>query len=231
MPLPEYPLRTIVPIVRLNVGAKKIVEFLGTGFFVQDGLLMSAKHVLGVQLGENERLAVPIADEAATVYLIGDISTSREFDIAIGRLDRPRQAELLSLATNWPPVNAEILTVEYSGTTMLEAGPFFMPYYRKGHVICVYLSRYPEPHPTECLDLSFPALKGASGAPVIVEADGSVCGMIVANVERHLLPAHIERVESTDGTVEERRYFLPTGKAISWPHLRDFLASITKPRK
>jgi len=227
VPLPEHPLRAIVPIIHLKVAAKKILECLGTGFFVQDGLLMSAKHVLGVSLGEDERRAVPIADEYGTVYLIGDVSTSQEFDIAVGRLDKPRQMEALSITRDYPPVNADILTVEYSGTTTSEAGTFFIPYHRKGHVIAVYLSQYPEPHPTECLDLSFPALKGASGAPVVVEADGTVCGMIVANVERHLLPAHLERVESADGAVEERRYFLPTGKAISWIHLRDFLTTTT----
>lgn len=59
------------------------------------------------------------------------------------------------------------------------------------------------PPPTEVLDLSFPALKGSSGAPIIVEHDGMVTGMIVANIERHLLPAQVERIETVDGIVEE----------------------------
>jgi len=79
------------------------------------------------------------------------------------------------------------------------------------------------PPPTEVLDLSFPALKGSSGAPIIVEHDGMVTGMIVANIERHLLPAQVERIETVDGIVEERRYFLPIGKAISSIHLREAL--------
>jgi hypothetical protein len=60
----------------------------------------------------------------------------------------------------------------------------FTPYFRKGHVICRYSSDFHEKAPTMSFDLSFPALGGASGAPVVIEHDGSVTGMIVANVER-----------------------------------------------
>jgi hypothetical protein len=89
-------------------------------------------------------------------------------------------------------------------------------------VVCFYISSYPESIPTSCLELSFPALKGASGAPVVVEVSGVVVGMIVENVQHELLPSHIERV--TDGAkhVEEIKYVLPSAKAISWKHLNDF---------
>jgi hypothetical protein len=129
------------------------------------------------------------------------------------------------------PVNFDVLTIEFSGT---ESRPLadgrremrFTPYHRKGHVICHYTSTWPESVPTSSLDLSFAALRGASGAPVVVEQNGTVVGMVVANIERHLLPAQVEKVELGPDHREEVKYFLPLGKAISWHHLREFVQSI-----
>jgi len=65
-----------------------------------------------------------------------------------------------------------------------------------------------------CFDTSFPALQGASGAPVLLNLDFSVVGMLVANVERHLLPAQIVRIEDGPATSEETRYYMPFGQAL-----------------
>jgi len=121
--------------------------------------------------------------------------------------------------------------MEFSGTheEALQDGTLAMNlvwYNHKGHIIRSYMSQYPEKVPTDSLDLSFPALRGASGAPVLSERQGAVIGMIVANVERHLLPAQVERIEHDARLTEERRYFLPFGKAIGWPHLKEFADSL-----
>jgi hypothetical protein len=209
----------------------QLLDRLGTGFLVgEDGTLMSAKHVIGVTPGENEALVACFLAEVGTPswWFIGDVVLSTKFDIAVGRLSGvPPKAHALTLATEDPKHNEDLLCVEFSGAEVNKGeGPKvdLTPYHRKGHVVAVYESANPEPVPTVCIDLSFPALKGASGAPVIREANGQVAGMIVANVERHLLPAQIERVDSPDGSTETYRYFLPIGKAISWCHLRDVLA-------
>lgn len=74
----------------------------------------------------------------------------------------------------------------------------------------------------EMLELSFPALRGASGAPV-VEHNGAmwgVHGVIVANVAQHLIPAEIVTVlEADNSLIEERRYYLPQGAAVHVQHL------------
>jgi hypothetical protein len=64
------------------------------------------------------------------------------------------------------------------------------------------------------LDTSFPALQGASGAPILRARDFAVVGMLVANHERHLLPAQVVRIETNNEALEETRYLLPVGKAI-----------------
>jgi hypothetical protein len=93
--------------------------------------------------------------------------------------------------------------------------------WHQGHIVRAYLATLGHQQPTSCVDLSFPAFRRASGAPVLHADSGEVLGMIVANVERHLMPAHLERVERDDGVVEEIRYFLPNGQAIRATHLRD----------
>ncbi len=46
----------------------------------------------------------------------------------------------------------------------------------------------------------------------IEEATGQVIGLILSNVERHLLPAHIERIEHPDKGVG-RTQLLPSDRA------------------
>lgn len=76
------------------------------------------------------------------------------------------------------------------------------------------------------LDLSFAAFKGASGAPVIEENSGKVLGMIVGNINRHLLPAQMERVEMPDGVTQTISYFAPYGRAIRARHLKASLEAM-----
>jgi hypothetical protein len=232
MALPRYPLKAVFPlIVATRDGLARL--FLGTGFFIRgNGTFLTAKHVLdGVTLGNGESFAAVILPGGPTAHPISDVRFAEQFDIALARVEGVDDVLPLEIATEDAPINRDVLTVEFSGTESrpLEDGRtamHFTPYYRKGHVICSYPSTYPEAVPTVCHDLSFPALRGASGAPVIVEADGSVTGMVVANVERHLLPAQVERVELGSDQREEIRYFLPTGKAIAWQHLREFVQSV-----
>jgi len=66
-------------------------------------------------------------------------------------------------------------------------------------------------------------LQGASGAPVIRGDNFEVCGVIVANIERHLLPAQTIKVDIGDEQIEEINYFLPMGKAIDIKHVFDFI--------
>jgi trypsin-like peptidase len=221
MALPTEPLTAIFPVLKVDCRGERVLECLGTGFFVRDdGLVMSCAHVLGVHPAPGEMIAV-IPAPGKILYFVLDVIVSPRFDIAVGRLYvRPPGISILAIAERDMPINVDVLTVEFSGTTSSQA----IPYYRKGHVITRYVSDFGNLlKGATVLDLSFPALKGASGAPVLVEREGVVIGMVVSNVERHLLPAHLERLESPDGSVEEHQYFLPVGQAISWQHLRDFL--------
>lgn len=90
-----------------------------------------------------------------------------------------------------------------------------VPSFHKGYIVRAYATEFGFQGTTSCIDLSYPALKGASGAPMLEQSSGSVLGMIVGNVEQQLMPGQIERTTRTDGTKDEVvRYFMPAAQAI-----------------
>lgn|GEM_PF-2946661 len=234
MALPRNPLRAVFPIVYVQKMPRLSYTFLGTGFFINgSGLFLTAKHVcLGVEEDCNAVMVNPMTTEAMP-YKISSLQCSKEFDIALGRVGELSDMQPLTVANENAPMNYDVLTAEFSGTHAEEIGEgtkalVFDAYFRKGTVLRYYMSAFPEKVPTGCLELSFPALKGASGAPVIVESTGLVIGMIVGNVERELLPAQIETVTDGQKYIEERKYFLPAARAISWKHLREMIVNYSE---
>ena len=233
MAIPQQPLNAIFPIVSLD-SAGPTYSFLGTGFFVRaDGTFMTAKHVVNVpSAADITLLAVDTRGQIGT-HIVEDVRLSPDYDIGVGRIPTWEGPHPRELSDTEPALNADLITLEFSQTSShlhpngsLHLNLIFSA--RKGHVVRQYVtdSLPITPTPTHVLELSFPALKGASGAPVIAELrhpnPGAVVGLLVANMERHLMPAQVERIEDETGVTEERRYFLPLGLAISWRHLRDF---------
>jgi hypothetical protein len=242
MPLPEQPFKAIFPIVIVRYKASiPRYRFLGTGFFIDnDGTFITAKHLFTDEVSTEEHTYNAVTFNYQTSQLlpcpISDLKFSPQFDIALGRVEGAIDIQPLGIATDNYPMNFDIVTAEFSlthpkRTERGEVGLYFESCFRKGYVIRHYTSTYPEPIPTWCLELSFPALKGASGAPVLVESGGSVIGMIVQNVGRELLPAQVETVTEPGKYTEEIKYYLPSGKAISWVHLTEFVNSVRKQPK
>jgi len=215
--------------------------FLGTAFFIDnDGTFLTAKHIFPGKDSTKEHtynaITFDLQNSQPVPCPISDLEFSHQFDIASGRVQEASDIQPLDLATKDYPVNWNVITAEFSRThpEQMEDGKValtFEPCFRKGNVMRYYKSTYPESIPTQCLELSFPALKGASGAPVVVERGGSVIGMIVQNIEQELLPAQIETVTEHGEDTEQIKYFLPSGKAISWVHLSEFVKSVHKQTK
>lgn len=239
MPLPSKPLEAIFAITSvIYKTSRPAYLFLGTGFFINnDGTFLSAKHVFPSKSSPKEHIynaiTFDLKNRQPVPCPISDLKFSPHFDIALGRVQGARNIQPLDLATQNPPINLDIVTLEFSRThpKQMEDGELslsFEPCFRKGNVLRYYKSTYPESIPTQCLELSFPALKGASGAPVLMECGGAVIGMIIQNIERELLPAQIETTTESERHTEEIKYFLPNGKAISWVHMTEFVNSVRK---
>ena len=79
------------------------------------------------------------------------------------------------------------------------------------------------------LEMSFPALRGASGAPIIEqEPPHKVWGIVTANYASELLPAQVEKIVNEDGTVdEETKFYLPHALGIHVKHLRALIRKLS----
>jgi hypothetical protein len=225
-------LNVVVPIVSASPETGRVYELWGTGFFVEPKLLMSAKHVLGAQMPDGQRLCVIQRDPDLRLVPISGIYLDPEFDLAIAMVQDRTEFEHLVLAdSSTLPYNVPVLTVEYSATEQTVARPdgdvqmIVIESWHHGNVIRGYQSTFGHAHPTEVIDVSYPAFRGASGAPVFRADNGDVLGLVVANIGRHLLPAYLERIETDEGVAEEIRYYVPNAQAIGVRHLRNCLTT------
>jgi len=146
-------------------------------------------------------------------------------DIAIFRpTTSPPVDPQLTLSTDRQvPGNLTLFAYEFSTTAVRDGKLDFTPATRMGN--CVRIVQMDDtfgPAGVDMLELSFHALKGESGAAV-VQLRGSAMiahGMMVANAQRHLLPAQIETVlDERNEILEERRYFLPQAVAVNSCHI------------
>jgi V8-like Glu-specific endopeptidase len=231
---PLDPFSAIIPILRLDANGL-VKGVAGTGFFVGTRpLVVTAKHVfLGDPLAEGEQFGMAVfrPDGTTGIGTIKNYLVCDKWDIAVFAAGGHPRAIPLSLSRGEHPVNHDVLAFEYSSTTIEtdEAGQRtvkFQPFTHKGNILRHYVSTFPVKIPTRSFDVSFPALQGASGAPVLRTSDWGVVGMLVANVERHLMPAQVVRID-LDGTGhEEVAYFLPTGQAIEARLIAEYLDEV-----
>ena len=119
----------------------------------------------------------------------------------------------------------DIFTLEYGTTQVVGSSIALNPATRIGNVTRLLdLTEKYGLAGKSILELSFPALRGASGAPVICSKDFTLWGIVIANVSYHLLPAQIESVLNEQEEVEEEiRYMLPQGLAVNVMHLQNLL--------
>lgn len=223
------PERAIVPIVRATK-AMPIIEVLGTGFFVgNDSALhvITAKHVITDNpLSGDEKYAI-VFNNGQSIKILATlhIRVAVDYDIAACRVDRTDfpDAVLLAIGRRDPSLNEDLFSYEYS-STRIERTPghthvCFEPYAHKGHIVRSFDSTYPEKVKTASYLTSFPALQGASGAPLIAatlsKKSFAVVGVTVANVEMHLQPAQVVEIHDGNSYRESTSYFLPYGKALA----------------
>lgn len=223
-------LSAIVPIFEFEQnGAEVGLSFLGTGALIDDGsLLLTADHVVR---GARQVAIYIKGRNGFPLFMASLVESDRSHDLCLLQVAGYRAQHPLIIDFDVRPYSdSDLLTVEYSDTGIdVTAGKFYIrPATRRG-----YLTRQLDltdlygPAGDQILELSFPALKGASGAPVILtnppvgKAGFFVVGVVVANRAHHLLPAQIETVLRNDNSqLEETRYLLPQGLAVDIQHIR-----------
>jgi hypothetical protein len=232
------PEKTIVPII---IASKDdpIQEILGTGCFIGTGKnlkILTAKHIFELcEQDESLKYAFVLnTGKGIGVWAILKIVASQDYDIAICDIKHVEEAVPLQFSKQQPALNSDVLCFEYSQTS-IERKPgggkhvSFQPLAHKGNIMRYFESEYPEKIKTPCFNTSFPALKGASGAPVIAHTENRnfyIAGMMVANQETHLLPAQVVKIIDGENYIEETSYFLQMGKGINSSLIKQIIESL-----
>jgi V8-like Glu-specific endopeptidase len=216
----------IVPIVGfLSNGS---VRFLGTaGTFVVPGpLLLTANHVIRDWKGG---LAISHLDRLDDLLRAEVVKRDQDSDLAALRVSDYVPPSPIGLAEDQEiHPNLPVVCFEY-GTTQTAGGVITLaPATRLGNVTrLINLTDRHGRAGDDALELSFPALRGASGAPVLANNGFRLWGVVIANVSYHLLPAQIDSVLDDKGTLtEETRFMLPQAVAVHVKHARQLIGSI-----
>lgn len=230
-----HPAEAVMPIMTYSVKEQRRTSVLGTGFFINaNGVALTAKHILDRYDEAKEDLMVTLVDRNEDIYDLKTaiIHKSKNYDIAALKVAVSNN-KYLTVGGRTIHNNIDYMTVEYSRISFeqdISTGlqtTFLKPSCRKGNIISIYPSEWPETAPTKTMEVSFPVLQGASGAPLF-ECDDPwhVVGMITHSIEYELTPAQTIRIQADDKHSEETKYFLPVGKAIHFEHLSEFIEEL-----
>ena len=165
------------------------------------------------------------------LYTANIVARHVDTDLALLEVADYSPPRALQLADDSEIVNNQLVTCfEYGTTRRLGKKTELAPATRIGNVTrsLRHLEVFGKAG-DDCLELSFPALRGASGAPIISNMSGNLWGIVIVNYDYHLLPAPIESVLDEDNQIyEEIKFMLPQAIAVHVKHLRELLSRITE---
>ena len=217
------PQKSVVPIFAIDE-ANNIKHFLGTGTFVERRpFLVTAEHVVRDWKGP---FAIAVLPDIAHIFRASLIAKHTDIDIAVLEVPGYAPERGLQLAEDSEISNNEdIVCLEYGTTRSLGREIYLSPATRRGNVTrTLNLTDRLGKAGDGALELSFPALRGASGAPNLSNQSFKLWGIVVANVSYHLLSAQIESVlDEKAQIVEETRFMLPQAIAVHVKHVRAVL--------
>jgi S1-C subfamily serine protease len=224
---PFNPASTIVPILALD-DDQSINHFLGTGAFIGNPpMLLTADHVVRDWKGN---FAIAVLPDLSQIYVARVVKRNRKTDLALLEVESYIPPRVLTLAKiNSHKQNQMMATFEYSRTTLVGRNLIISPATRVGNITRILnMTNQFGDAGQDALEMSFPALKGASGAPVVSnDEDFNLYGVIIANASYHLLPCQIDTVlDEKNEIFEETKFMLPQAIAVNVKHVHSLLDSI-----
>jgi hypothetical protein len=219
------PTNSIMPIVMHNEDGT-CGSFLGTGAFIEpkkvlvtcDHVLVDSKFGYAVVSKQHDRL---FSAEVLFRNPDTDLALLRVTDFTPDYFLPLREDDVLTL-------NEIVMCFEYGTTEKAGSHVTFAPANRIGNVTrFLDLTKHFKAAGDDMLELSFPALRGASGAPVMDwRPPFRVWGVVTKNWASELAPAQIETILDEKGQVQgDTKFYLPQALAIHVKHVRAALAA------
>ena len=216
------PISCILPLVAWREESENVEKFLGTCFFAGSRIAVTCEHVIRSALGQ--RIGIVKITGVGKQYYVNVIAADANIDVALLEIPGFEPSHRFEFADEGKiNGNRPVFTHEYGPTRTINKTILLDHATRVGNVTRTFTEPRYNKAGEDCHELSFPALQGASGAPVLDEGF-RVLGMIMANVAYHLIPAQIETVVGDDNEVLETvEYMLPQGVAVNHKHIRAFM--------
>ena len=226
-----YPQDSVFPLVAVEDNS---LRFLGTGFAANLGnttFCVTAEHVtrdieqayIFDVWGPREE---PF-DRNQLLHSITPHKSDNSSDLAILNFCDFEPRSSFGTDPMFDLCDPVLMTFEYSRSQVTEQNTNFMGGLRYGN--CVNFLREKDNSPRQ-LELSFPALKGASGAPVFKKVQGDsnatelhAVGVLTCNAQYELEPIQTYKYIGQDGEEEITHYYLPAGIATHIEHLHRML--------
>ena len=218
----------VVPLFGFSNTEKQWL-FLGTGVFCErPSILVTADHVIGNMY---DQIKIQVSD-SNTFYRASSVRRKPSVDLALLEIENYAPRRSCQLAEDEDIIfNKLIFTYEYGTTLTLGKQIIVSPATRMGNVTRIRnLQDQFGSKGDGMLELSFPALRGASGSPIIdiIGEDIKLWGIVTDNIGYHLLPAQIETVLQDDGSLDEEiKFLLPQALAVNVKHLRRFISEMS----
>jgi hypothetical protein len=224
------PRDVIVPVLGFASPDAK-PEVRGTGSIVGDGsILLTADHVIAGYTGQ---LAITTTKDPAKIYPVTVAERDSSHDLALLRIDGYRAERPLTPLFEFPfRPNWDVMTFEYSTTREVDGVIRLSPATRIGHITRLLTVDTLGAAGVDALELSFPAVRLSSGAPVVYNRAGfGLVGVLKSNALYHLLPTEVEvSLNAANTLLGETRYMLPQGIAVNIRHLRPMYERVTAGR-
>ncbi len=230
------PQNAILPVLLVDRSISKVKTILGTCFFFSPRpTVLSVAHVLGVEPGPGEVVAVPrrqIPDAEPGVLRYNDVMVPivnvrkhPQHDLAVADVPDVTHFEHFVLRTVDPPGVPTLMTLDLVSRLTSEPGPSgenvltITPYIWKGYTHAPLITQdIGMRAPARIIEVSIPIVTGMSGAPLVDEAL-QVAGILFQNIARSMVPAPRAKNEGQE-------WYLPIGQAFHWSEAQDFLNSL-----
>ena len=220
--------KVVRPVFIKKRGATRYA-FGGTCFYLKVGediYVITAEHVISDHdafiMDHQKKNAEFVVEDLMHPTTV--VATSKIYDIAILKSDYFPGDSLLPLDIE-PPGNYRVGSLEYSRLDLKTNDKIITvnASTRIGNVVRVASDSL---FPFSVYELSYPALKGASGSPSVY-LDGpdmfSVFGVVVANANQELMPVQTYQYKGSDGEEETTHFYLPSALAIPIRHVIELL--------
>jgi len=155
-------------------------------------------------LRENETLYAAEMREGigGEILQISDVKIHEHFDFAVAKVKRENYVPLGILTDHEIILGHDVSAYGFTTDGIVNNKLHTVPRYFKGHVVRIHEVPKLGSYRTKC-ELSFPALKGFSGAPLISNKYGAIVGMIHGSYESTILMHSFSEISEDNKTLSE----------------------------